>query len=94
MSDSTCLITVTGFTGAFCFAVCALPQIIKALKTKSVTDVSWGFIALSVGGNVFSAVYIYATNLMTGVWQWPQYFNYGVALALMLVLAALKWRLK
>lgn len=89
-----CLITVTGFIGAFCFAVCALPQIVKVVKTKSADDISWGFIALSVCGNVFSAVYIFATNLVTGVWQWPQYFNYSVALALMLILAALKWRLK
>jgi len=79
-----------GILGAVFFALCALPQIIKALKTKSTTDISVTYIIFSICGNVFSAAYIFYTNYVTQFWQYPQYFNYSIALTLIVVLYVLK----
>ncbi|MBO7692227.1 MAG: PQ-loop repeat-containing protein [Methanobrevibacter sp.] len=76
--------------GAICFASCALPQVIKALKTKSTNDISLFYIILSIFGNIFSAIYIFGTNYISGYWQWPQYFNYGTALTLIIILLVIK----
>lgn len=83
---------ICGILGAASFAVNALPQVIKAFKTKSTKDISLFFIVLSILGNIFSATYIFYTNYITGYWQIPQYFNYGIALTLIIVLLFLKIR--
>ena len=83
---------ISGILGASCFAINALPQVIKAFKTKSTKDISLFFIVLSILGNIFSATYIFYTNYITGYWQIPQYFNYGIALTLIIVLLFLKIR--
>ena len=82
--------TLFGVIGASCFALCALPQVLKAWRTRSAKDISWGFIALSFGGNIASFVYIFMTNLKTGYWQYPQFVNYSIALGLLCVLSILK----
>ncbi len=83
---------ISGGVGAIAFAICGLPQVIKAIKTKSTKDISLFFIILSILGNVFSAIYIFYTNYVTGYWQYPQYFNYGTALTLIIILLILKIR--
>lgn len=76
--------------GALFFAICALPQVIKAVKTKSTKDISYFYIYFSIFGNIFSAIYIFYTNYTNGFWQYPQYFNYGTALLLIIILLYLK----
>lgn len=76
--------------GAVFFAICALPQVIKAVKTKSTKDLSYFYIYFSIFGNIFSAIYIFYTNYANGFWQYPQYFNYGIALSLIIILLYVK----
>ena len=76
--------------GAVFFAICALPQVIKAVKTKSTKDISYFYIYFSIFGNIFSAIYIFYTNYSNGFWQYPQYFNYGIALLLIIILLYVK----
>ena len=76
--------------GAVFFAICALPQVIKAIKTKSTKDISYFYIYFSIFGNIFSAIYIFYTNYSNGFWQYPQYFNYGIALSLIIILLYVK----
>jgi len=76
--------------GAVFFAICALPQVIKAIKTKSTKDISYFYIYFSIFGNIFSAIYIFYTNYSNGFWQYPQYFNYGIALLLIIILLYVK----
>jgi uncharacterized protein with PQ loop repeat len=40
----TAFITVLGFVGAACFALCTAPQILRVLKRKSTADISLLFI--------------------------------------------------
>lgn len=86
----TAFITVLGFIGAACFALCTAPQILRVLKRKSTADISLLFIILSLGGNLCSATYIFYTNWLSGYWQIPQYFNYSVATTLVVTLLCLK----
>ena len=86
----TAFITVLGFIGAACFALCTAPQILRVLKRKSTADISLLFILLSLGGNLCSATYIFYTNWVSGYWQIPQYFNYSVATTLVVTLLCLK----
>lgn len=76
--------------GAVFFAICALPQVIKAVKTKSTKDLSYFYIYFSIFGNIFSTIYIFYTNYTNGFWQYPQYFNYGIALSLIIILLYVK----
>jgi len=86
----TAFITVLGFIGAGCFALCTAPQILRVLKRKSTADISLLFILLSLGGNLCSASYIFYTNWVSGYWQIPQYFNYTIATTLVVTLLCLK----
>ena len=86
----TAFITVLGFVGAACFALCTAPQILRVLKRKSTADISLLFILLSLGGNLCSATYIFYTNWVSSYWQIPQYFNYTIATTLVVTLLCLK----
>ena len=86
------IMLIVGFTGAAAFATCGLPQVIKAYWTKSTGDLSILFIILSIIGNLCSAAYIFYTNYISGIWQYPQYFNYSLATILIFVLLFLKYR--
>ena len=79
-----------GGIGAAAFAFCSLPQVLKAYHTKSTRDISKTFIIFSIIGNVCSAMYILYTNIKAGIWQYPQYFNYSLALIFIIILAYLK----
>lgn len=83
---------LAGILGAIFFAICALPQVIKAIKTKSTKDISYFYIAFSICGNIFSGLYIFYTNYTNGFWQYPQYFNYTTALSLIIILLFLKYK--
>lgn len=84
------IMLIIGYCGAAAFATCSLPQVIKAYKTKSTGDISIFFIILSIIGNLCSAGYIFYTNYISGMWQYPQYVNYTLATILIFVLLGLK----
>lgn len=84
------IFTIIGFIAAICFGFCTLPQILRVLKRKSTADISMLFIILSLLGNLCSASYIFYTNLQSGLWQIPQYFNYSVATTMVITLMFLK----
>ena len=71
---------VLGYAGSFMFAVCNLPAIMKIRKTKTVKGVSFGWIALSTAANICCALFILDSNMISGMWQYPLYGNYGFAL--------------
>lgn len=87
------IFTVIGAIGALSFALCALPQINKTLKTEDASGISFGFIILSLIGNIFSSVYVAYTDFLSGIWQIPLFLNYGTALFLMIILMILKIKL-
>ncbi len=84
------IMLIIGYCGAAAFATCSLPQVIKAYKTKSTGDISIFFIILSIIGNLCSAGYIFYTNYISGMWQYPQYVNYTLATIFIFVLLGLK----
>ena len=71
---------VLGYAGSFMFAICNLPAIMKIRKTKTVKGVSFGWIVLSTAANICCALFILDSNLISGMWQYPLYGNYGFAL--------------
>lgn len=81
---------ILGAFGSLCFAFCLLPQVIKAYREKTAQGLSWLFLWLSVGGNVASCAYVAYTNYISGIWQYPLYFNYGFALILCFLLIVAK----
>jgi len=54
------MIEAMGWAGALMFALCGLPMLWKVWRTKSVDDISLGFLLLWLGGEVFSLVYVLA----------------------------------
>ena len=71
---------VLGYAGSILFAGCNLPAIFKIKKTKSVEGVSLGWIAMSTAANICCGLFVLDNNLISGMWQYPLYGNYGFAL--------------
>lgn len=86
------LFWLIGIIGSFAFAVNLLPQVIKAYRTKSTDDISKSFIYLAYTGNLCSCVFVLYSNMQSGFWQYPLYFNYGTAFTLTVVLHVLMKR--
>jgi len=54
-----------GYTGAFCLAACAVPQLIKTVRTRSAGDFDWYFLALWLIGDVSMLAYsVTMSNLL------------------------------
>lgn len=86
------MLHLVGVFGSLCFAFCLLPQVVQTYKEKDASGLSWAFLLLSLGGNVASCGYVVYTNFVSGVWQYPLYFNYAVALVLCILLMVAKKR--
>lgn len=56
------MIDFFGWIGSFMFAMCALPQAIKTLKTEKVDDISSLFVAMWFTGEVSMITYILFTS--------------------------------
>ncbi len=48
---------IVGFMAGSMVALALLPQFIKSLKTKSTSDLSWGWMLISITGQVLWVVY-------------------------------------
>lgn len=83
-----------GWLGGIFLSICALPQAIKTYKTKSAGDLSWGFIGLWFGGEVFTLTYIVASDIKSGLLHAPLYLNYSLNIILLFYLIYAKFRYK
>ena len=78
--------TAIGLAGAFCTTFCLLPQVIKAHRSRSTTDVSMGWLLILAVGTVLWLLY----GLLLG--DLPLIAGNGVTLVLVLLILALKLR--
>ena len=81
-----CAASIIGIIGSASFAICSLPQVVKAVRTRSTKDISMCFLILSIIGTLFSAGYVIYTNVKFGIYQIPLYFNYAAGCSFILIL--------
>lgn len=81
---------IAGCIGNLAFGICYLPQVIKTYRNRTADGLSTMLIALNVVGNVFGAIYLFSTDVVSGAWHYPIFANYIVALILNLVLWSMK----
>ena len=67
-----------GWIGNIMFAICAIPQVIKTFRSKSVQDLSVLFLWLWLFGELLTFAYILVGDMETGISHFPLYFNYVV----------------
>jgi len=67
---------IFGWLGAFLFAICAIPQVIKTWKSKKADDLSMFFLLFWLGGEIFTMFYILADDMSLGITHFPLYINY------------------
>lgn len=59
-----------GWISSLLLGVCAIPQGLKTLRTRTARDISWAFLSLWGGGEVVGIAYAY------GLDSTPLLFNY------------------
>lgn len=74
------MIDVIGWLGAFCFAVCSVPQAVQCFQQKHARGVSGLFLALWVIGEILSMFYVLLHEGFYGSAAWPLVANYSVNL--------------
>lgn len=67
---------VLGWIGAFFFAICAVPQVIKTWKTKKADDLAWMFLIFWLGGELLTFAYIIIDDILLKITHFPLYINY------------------
>jgi MtN3 and saliva related transmembrane protein len=78
--------TAIGLAGAFCTTFCLIPQVVKAHRSKSTTDVSMGWLAILSVGTVLWLIYGLLLNDL------PLIAGNGVTLILVALIFVLKLR--
>lgn len=68
-----------GVLGSFLFAIVNIPVIVKIYSRKSTEGTSLLFALISFCANICCGLFVLDNNLVTGVWQYPLYGNYGFA---------------
>jgi len=86
------MLEVMGWVGSTLFAACAIPQCIKAYRTKKMNDFSWCFILMWFWGEILTFSYVFITNYMVGVYQIPLLANYFFNFILLCYLIYVKIR--
>ncbi|MFA6089485.1 MAG: PQ-loop domain-containing transporter [Candidatus Woesearchaeota archaeon] len=81
-----------GWVGAFFFAICAVPQVVKTWKTKRTKDLSWLFLIFWLLGEILTFVYILIDDYLLGIKHFPLYLNYAFNIVLVLYLIYAKMR--
>lgn len=76
-----------GWLGSILFALSALPQTVKTVRTKKAGDISWGFLGMWFGGEVCMIAYA-AVELKNA----PLLFNYIGNMACLLPIIYYKFR--
>ena len=66
------MVELIGSVACLLLSICGLPQVIKTWRTKSVKDLSWGFLLIWFTGDILMGIYV-LFNI-----QWPLLINYIV----------------
>lgn len=74
------IVDAVGWIGAFCFAICSIPQAVQCYQQKNADGVSSLFLFLWVCGEVLSIAYVSLHEGMTAQSTWPLIFNYAINL--------------
>lgn len=87
------IIELCGWLGAILFSFCAVPQVIKAFKTRKIEDLSSIFLLMWFMGEIFSLVYVLHSNYQQNVYQAPLIANYifNLLLVACLIYAKIKY---
>lgn len=67
---------VIGWIGAFLFAICAIPQVVKTWNTKKAGDLSMLFLVFWLLGELLTFAYIIIDDVLLGITHFPLYLNY------------------
>jgi uncharacterized protein with PQ loop repeat len=81
-----------GWLGAFLFAVCAVPQVIKTWRTKKADDLSWLFLLFWLFGEILTLVYLLIDDIGRGITHFPLYVNYVFNIIMVVYLVYAKKR--
>jgi uncharacterized protein with PQ loop repeat len=87
---------ILGWIGAFLFAFCAVPQVIKTYRTKKADDLSWLFLLFWLFGELLTLIYIVVDDIIHEIWHLPLYMNYtfNTVLVLYLIYAKVAYKQK
>lgn len=77
---------IIGWIGAFLFAVCAVPQVVKTWRSKSASDLSWLFLLFWLFGELLTLIYILIDDYIESITHFPLYINYAFNTVLVLYL--------
>ncbi len=75
---------IFGWISSILFAFCGLPQAIKSVKTGRSDGLTWGFILMWLGGEIFAILYILPKSDL------PLLFNYSINMIFLLIICAYK----
>ncbi len=75
-----------GWLGAFFFAICAIPQVVKTYRTRKTEDLSWLFLLFWFLGEIFTFSYIIIDDVHLGITHFPLYINYVFNIVLLFYL--------
>lgn len=78
------MLEMIGWLGSIFLALCAVPQLIKSYNEGHADGLSWGLLSLWLIGEALTLVYVFPKA------DWPLIFNYGVNIALLLVIMKIK----
>ncbi len=83
-----------GWIGGILFSICALPQVIHTWRTKKTEGLSSWFLIIWFTGEILSFFYVIAKDIMTSIFHFPLYLNYGLNIILILYLFYAKIKYK
>jgi len=86
------LMEIIGWMGGILFAFCGLPQAIKTYRTQHARDISWWFLWMWVFGEIFTLIYVFDNNMMSGEWQYPLIANYFFNTIIVSFIGYMKWK--
>jgi uncharacterized protein with PQ loop repeat len=75
-----------GWLGSFCFAICALPQVIDTVKKKHADGFSHGLFWLWLFGEIFTIIYVWFEKYSV-----PLIVNYIFNLVLLSIIGYYKY---
>lgn len=70
------MLNAVGWAGSILFGLCVLPQVWKVYRTHETKSFSWLFFLLWFVGEILSFIYVIATNIQAGIYQYPLLANY------------------
>lgn len=53
------MLLILGWIGAICLSLCAVPQVIRSIRTKKADDISAAFLILWLLGEFLTLIYVF-----------------------------------